>query len=76
MLKYKQQLELLVKDISGPVEVFRGLSDILSSTTSTNKGGSQISRKGDEAMTVYGALSLMLASGMFVVAVLSFHKRK
>ncbi|MFB5673567.1 putative holin-like toxin [Paenibacillus terreus] len=27
-------------------------------------------------MTVYGALSLMLASGMFVVAVLSFHKRK
>ncbi|CAM4472739.1 MAG: putative holin-like toxin [Paenibacillus macerans] len=27
-------------------------------------------------MTVYEALSLMLAFGMFVIAVLSFHKRK
>ncbi|WP_285890212.1 putative holin-like toxin [Paenibacillus macerans] len=27
-------------------------------------------------MTVYEALSLMLVFGMFVIAVLSFHKRK
>ncbi|MEC0328600.1 putative holin-like toxin [Paenibacillus sp. FSL R5-0527] len=27
-------------------------------------------------MTVYEALSLMLAFGMFLIAVLSFHKRK
>ncbi|MFS0572348.1 putative holin-like toxin [Brevibacillus sp. 179-C8.2 HS] len=34
------------------------------------------SGKGGETMTVYEALSLMLAFGMLLVAILSFHKRK
>ncbi|MGQ7278031.1 putative holin-like toxin [Brevibacillus thermoruber] len=32
--------------------------------------------KGGEGMTVYEALSLMVAFGMFIIAMLSFHKRK
>ncbi|TLS50884.1 hypothetical protein FE782_17705 [Paenibacillus antri] len=40
------------------------------------KGGRLISGQGGDAMTVYEALSLMIAFGSLVVAMLSFDKKK
>jgi len=41
------------------------------------EGGRQhLLMEGGGAMTVYEAISLMITFGMFVIALLSFHKRK
>jgi len=40
------------------------------------QGWSATPLKGGEAMTVYETLNLMIAFGLFVIAILSFHKRK
>ncbi|WP_338045071.1 putative holin-like toxin [Paenibacillus sabinae] len=39
-------------------------------------GGRLISRKGGDAMEVYQALSLMFMFGMFILALLSYLKKK
>ncbi|PZD95192.1 hypothetical protein DNH61_11575 [Paenibacillus sambharensis] len=40
------------------------------------KGGRLISRKGGEAMEVYQALTLMFMFGMFIIALLTYIKKK
>ncbi|MUG26692.1 hypothetical protein GNQ08_30735 [Paenibacillus macerans] len=40
------------------------------------KGGRRIFRRGGEAMEVYQALSLMFMFGMFIVALLTYLKKK
>ncbi len=39
-------------------------------------GSLSILRKGGDAMTIFESLSLMIAFGLLIVTILSFHKRK